>query len=441
MPAPHTSDQAAHTAVGLKNLHQLIQLRWIAVFGQVITIVGAYYSLRLSLPLGYMLPAVACLAVFNALSLVRWKIGQRKHWGVSTTELFLALLVDVMVLTVQLYLSGGVRNPFIFLYLLQITLGAALLPGRWVWGMAAIATWCFALLTQYALPLALPPHFVGGFFQYFPSPYVLGLLLCFVLNAALVVIFMQRISHNLHQHDTQLAQIRQRAAEEEHIVRMGLLASGAAHELGTPLSTLAVILGDWQRDGALAHNRALQEDIHEMQNQVQRCKTIVSSILLSAGEARGEASQQTTVCQFLDALARNWRAMRSVDDFVYENHFGADCPMVADTTLAQMVFNVLDNAREASPHWVGLRAERDTVHDVLRITVRDRGAGFAPSLLEQLGKPYQSTKAASGHGLGLFLALNVARTLGGSIQARNCSSGGAAVSIRLPLAAITLRET
>jgi len=434
-------DYAAHTTVGLKNLHQLIQLRWIAVCGQIITIEGAYYSLSLSLPLGYMLSTVACLAVFNVVSFVRWKIGQSKNWGVSTAELFLALLVDVAMLTVQLYFSGGVRNPFIFLYLLQITLGAALLPGHWVWGMAAIATLCFALLTQHALPLALPPHFLGGFFQNLPGPYVMGLLLCFVLNAALVVIFMQRIGNNLRQHDAQLAQIRQRAAEEEHIVRMGLLASGAAHELGTPLSTMAVILGDWQRDGRLADNRALQEDIHEMQNQVQRCKTIVSSILLSAGEARGEASRQTTVCKFLDALARNWRATRTVDDFVYENHFGADCPMVADTTLAQMVFNVLDNAREASPQWVGLRAERDPVHDLLRMTVRDKGAGFAPSLLDQLGKPYQSGKAASGHGLGLFLALNVARTLGGSIQARNRSTGGAEISISLPLAAIALQET
>jgi len=316
-----------------------------------------------------------------------------------------------------------------------------LLPGIWVWGMAAIAALCFSLLTQYALPLTLPPHFSSGLLRHLPSPYTVGLLLCFVLNAALVVIFMQRISNNLRQHDTQLAAIRQRAAEEEHIVRMGLLASGAAHELGTPLSTLAVILGDWQRDAALVKNTALQEDIYEMQNQVQRCKTIVSGILLSAGEARGEASIQTTVCHFLDALARNWRATRTVDDFVYENHFGTDCPMVADTTLQQMVCNVLDNAREASPHWVGLRAEHDLLHNALRITVRDRGTGFAPSILEQLGKPYQSGKTDPGHGLGLFLALNVARTLGGSIQARNGSTGGAAVSIRLPLAAITLRET
>jgi two-component system sensor histidine kinase RegB len=419
---PALKARSADAAAGLKNLHQLIQLRWIAVIGQIFTIEVAHYSLNLTLPLREMLMVVGCLAAFNVVSFLRWRTGR----GVRNVELFLALLVDVAVLTVQLYLSGGASNPFVFLYLLQITLGAALLRSAYVWGMVLIAALCVVLLTRYALPLPLAPDFSRGL----ASPYVLGLL----------VIFIHRIGRNLRQRDTRLAAIRQRAAEEEHIVRMGLLASGAAHELGTPLSTLAVILGDWRRDPALARDAALQEEIAEMQAQVQRCKTIVSGILLSAGEARGEASAQTTVCQFLDTLARDWRATRSVDTFAYDNRFGEDSPMVADATLEQMVFNVLDNARDASPHWVGLEAERDAGSDALRIIVSDRGTGFAPAMLQQFGKPYQSSKGRPGGGLGLFLAMNVARTLGGSVQARNRDDGGAVVTITLPLASVAMRE-
>ena len=248
--------------------------------------------------------------------------------------------------------------------------------------------------------------------------------------------FITRIVGNLRARDRRLAALRQRAAVEEHIVRMGLLASGAAHELGTPLSTLAVILGDWQHDKRLADNTPLQEDIREMQAQVQRCKSIVSGILLSAGEARGEESVQTTVCTFVDALAREWRSTRSMPTFEYDNQFGADTPMVSDTTLQQMVFNVLDNARDASPDWVRLAVTRNA--DVLNITVTDRGPGFAPDMLSKLGTPYQSTKNRPGHGLGLYLVLNVARTLGGSVAARNLPEGGAQVTIELPLAAIAL---
>ncbi len=428
--APERKARAADAAAGLKNLHQLIQLRWFAVIGQIFTIEVAHYSLALRLPLVQMLLVVGCLALYNAASWLRWRSGLR----VRPVELLLALLVDVAVLTVQLYLSGGAGNPFVFLYLLQVTLGAALLRSRHVWTLVLVTTLCLALLTRFHLPLPLAVDFSRGL----ASPYVLGLLVCFVLNAALVVVFMSRIGRNLRQRDARLAAARQRAAEQEHVLRMGLLASGAAHELGTPLSTLAVILGDWQHDPQLARNPQVRQEVAEMQAQVQRCKAIVSGILLSAGEARGEASAQTSVCQFLDTLVQQWRTTRTVAVFEYDNRFGQDQPMVADATLQQMVFNVLDNAREASPGWVRLQAGRSADGQSLQIAVSDRGPGFAPAMLRQPGTPYQSSKGRAGGGLGLFLALNVARTLGGGMQAQNLPDGGACVTITLPLSAITL---
>jgi two-component system sensor histidine kinase RegB len=428
--AGQPTEHRAHASAGLKNLRQLIELRWVAVIGQVFTIEVAHYGLQLPLPLREMLTVAACLAVYNVVSLLRWRSGH----GVRQVELFLALLVDVAALTVQLYLSGGASNPFVFLYLPQIAIGAMLLRGGYIWSIVAVAAACVALLAQYKLPLALSHNVHQGL----ASPYMLGLLVCFVLNAILLVVFITRISRNLRQRDARLAAARQRAAEARHIVRMGLLASGAAHELGTPLATMAVILGDWRRDSALAADPALQEDVAEMQTQVQRCKAIVSGILMSAGEARGEDSSQTSVCQFVDQLAEQWRATRTVGHFEYANRFGADRLMAADATLQQMVFNVLDNAREASPHWVGLLAEHQDGQ--LRITVTDQGPGFAPAMLAQLGQPYQSSKGRPGGGLGLFLAVNVARTLGGSVQARNRPQGGAEVTITLPLTAVAIAQ-
>jgi two-component system sensor histidine kinase RegB len=175
-----------------------------------------------------------------------------------------------------------------------------------------------------------------------------------------------------------------------------------------------------------------------MEAQVQRCKSIVSGILLSAGEARGEHSSQTTVRAFLDTLVQEWRGTRSVDTFLYDNQVDENTAMVADTTLEQMVFNVLDNARDASPHWVSLEASRDG--DALRIVVTDRGPGFTPEVLSHIGVPYQSTKGRPGGGLGLFLSMNVARTLGGSLSAENRVEGGARVTITLSLPDISLPE-
>jgi two-component system sensor histidine kinase RegB len=217
---------------------------------------------------------------------------------------------------------------------------------------------------------------------------------------------------------------------------MGLLASGAAHELGTPLATLSVILGDWRRMPEFRRKPELQEELTEMETQLQRCKAIVSGILLSSGEARGESSSRTTIRTFLDRLAEEWRASRPVHDFDYQNRLLHDLPVVFDSTLKQMIFNVLDNALEASPDWVGMEAEREG--DTLVLSVSDAGPGFAPDMLAHFGKPYQSTKSKPGHGLGLFLVVNVSRTLGGTVSASNRPQGGALVRLTLPLAAVTL---
>jgi two-component system sensor histidine kinase RegB len=423
--APGESD-----ATGRKNMHQLIQLRWIAVLGQIITILVARFGFNIPLPMNYMLAALGGLTVFNALSLLRLRIRPQ----VTNGELFVALLIDVGILTVQLYLSGGATNPFVFLYLLQVCLGAILLKSWATWSMVAVTAACFTSLALMGRPLVLPPdHDLG-----LRSFYIQGMLICFVLNAALLVIFITRISHNLSARDKRLADLRQRAAEEEHIVRMGLLASGAAHELGTPLATLAVILGDWKHMPPFTLDAELMQEVGEMQIQVQRCKSIVSGILLSAGEARGEAPVQTTVITFLDELIAQWRAVRFTGTFAYQNRFGQDLRIVSDSALKQMICNVLDNALEASPRWVGLTVTRAA--DTLILVIEDAGPGFEPEMLAQLGKPYQSSKGRPGGGLGLFLVMNVARTLGGSVTAGNREEGGAVVTLTLPMAAIMLDD-
>jgi two-component system sensor histidine kinase RegB len=424
---PHVFDDST----GLENMRQLIQLRWIAVVGQIVTIAVVNYGFHIHLPLREMFVVLICLVAFNIGSMLRW----RAHHEVTNGELFFALLVDVATFTGQLYLSGGATNPFSFLYLLQVILGAVLLRAWSVWTMVGITAACFAGLTIFYEPLALPLDYYGMLL----GPYIEGTLICFALNASLLVIFITRINRNLRARDARLADLRERAAEEEHIVRMGLLASGAAHELGTPLSTVCVILGDWRRMSSIAADPQMLEEIDEMEAQVQRCKNIVSGILLSAGEARGESPVVTTIRTFLDDLVEEWRETRPVTRFTYENRFGQDLPIVSDSAIKQMIHNVLDNALEASPGWVGLNVAHEG--DALKLTVTDAGPGFPPEMLAQLGKPYQSSKDKPGAGLGLFLVSNVARTLHGSVSAHNRSEGGAIVTLTLPLESITLEQS
>src|SRR5690606_31420744 len=260
-----------------KNMRLLIQLRWIAVIGQITTIAVVTMGYGIELPVRHMLEVVVYLIPFNIGSQLRW----HERRVVTNNEVFLALLFDVAILTAQLYLSCGTTNPFAFLYLLQVILGAVLLEAWTTWIIVAVTSLCLAGLAKFSAPLVLSYQDSDSYL----SLYVQGTLLCFAINAALLVFFITRIGRNLRAGYAQLSDLRQRAAEEEHIVRMGLLASGAAHELGTPLSTLSVILGDWRRMPEFANNPELREEIGEMQTQVLRCKAIVSGILLSAGEA------------------------------------------------------------------------------------------------------------------------------------------------------------
>ncbi|WP_426437875.1 ATP-binding protein [Bradyrhizobium genosp. P] len=417
-------------AVNRKNMALLIQLRWTAVIGQIVTIAFVELWLGIALPLAAMVAVIGALVTLNIASLI-W-VHDRA--GIGQRGLLIALMLDVAALTAQLYLSGGATNPFTSLFLLQVTLGAVLLDTRASWSLVALACLSFAFLTVAYQPLGLPQQ---GFNDRF-SMYLAGMFIGFVLDAVLLVVFVTRINLNLRERDARLAALRQHAAEQDHIVRMGLLASGAAHELGTPLSSLSVILSDWRRMPALASDPELSHDLGEMETSLQRCKSIVTGILLSAGEARGEGSAPTTVTAFLRALVDEWRTTRPSAMLYFRNAFGADLSIVSDIALKQAIFNVLDNAAEVSRDWIELMAERKA--DTLVLSVTDRGPGFPREMLPHVGKPYQSTKGSPGSGLGLFLVVNVVRKLGGVVTACNRPDIGAAVRLELPLATLAIGD-
>jgi two-component system sensor histidine kinase RegB len=163
--------------------------------------------------------------------------------------------------------------------------------------LVAATALSYALLSVSYVPLALPPRLVDS-----ADLFAIGRWIGFVMVASLLLLFITRISRNLRARDAHVADLRQHAAQEDGIVRMGLFASGAAHELGTPLGTLSVILADWRRMPAVTNDPELVAEVEEMRGEVQRCKAIVSDILHSAGQPRGEAMESQTAGPFLDAV-------------------------------------------------------------------------------------------------------------------------------------------
>lgn len=407
------------------NMRQLVQLRWLAAAGQLVTILVVSLRLGVPLPVVPMLAVVAGLAAVNLLSL-QWM----RRREVANVALFVSLVFDVAALTVQLYLSGGAANPFAALFLLHVVLGALLLEAWSAWALVALTTGCFALLAVENRPLLLPAALDAR------PLFLLGDWVNFALIAVLLVLFIGRIGSILRARDANLAELRRRAAEEDGIVRMGLLASGAAHELGTPLASLSVVLGDWRRDPRLSRDPGLLAEIEEMQGEVERCKAIVTGVLAQAGQPRGLAPEPVGARAFLLRIAEDWRTLHAGEPLFVDLALDDAERIIADPSLAQAVWNLLENAREASPGQVTLAAARED--GALRITVSDRGPGFPPELIAGLGRPLPSSKGP-GHGVGLFLTANVARKLGGRLHVAN-RDRGAAVTLALPLASIGMTE-
>lgn len=412
-----------------RNVLLLMQLRWIAVIGQLATIVAVTHFLGARLHLVPLLLAPLLLILVN---LATASLLQRRE-EFSQGELFAALLIDVVALGWQLYHSGGATNPFTFLFLLQIVIGAVILDPRWSWVIALLASLSMLFLTFIYVPLNLPARHAANQFHL----YQLGSLFCFVLAAVLLVFFVVRLDRNRRESDKALAALRQQASEEDHIIRMGLLASGAAHELGTPLSSMSVILGDWAHLPEVASSPELGTDLADMRVELERCKTIVSGILMSAGDLRGEAPSITTVRTLFGEIVADWRS-RIGGELRFVDRFGEDVAIVADPGLRQIIGNVIDNAQEVSPQLVILEIRREGGD--LVIAVSDEGPGFAPEMLARVGQPYSSTKGRDGGGLGLFLVVNVARKLGGRVTVDNREAGGATVQLSLPLQALTYEE-
>ena len=399
-----------------ENMRQLIQLRWIAVAGQLLAILISYYGLGVPLPIAFMIGIIGLLALANlAFSAM---LPRAFGWD----ALSLSLLLDMVALTGLLFLSGGSNNPFISLYLVQVVLGAILLP-QLVAGLLAVAACAFyAFLTLAYWPLRLPE----------PATELMevGQLVAFAMVAGLLVLFIARTSSNLRARDDYLAELRQRAIEEEGIIRMGLFASGAAHELGTPLSSLSVLVADWQRHAAFADDD-LAEELAEANAEIDRCKRIVANILHSAGSARGEAMESVRAQSLVDEVCQEWAAAHPGVPFDHATKTLATVRIPAELALRQALWSLLENAAEASPGSISLSASVED--DAVVIAVLDRGPGFGTSQLRAAGQLFQSTKGP-GHGLGLFLAGNVARQLGGSLHVANRAGGGADVRLILPLA-------
>ncbi len=404
------------------NLRRLVVLRTLTLSGQALAVWVAVQSLHMWLPLKPLVLILAAMAVLNLLTWLRLA----RAWPVRDGELFAQLTFDVLALTGLLYYTGGSTNPFAPLYLLPITLTAAALPRTHTWFMVGLAVACYTALLFVYVPLPGAHAMHGDEFQM----HVVGMWLGFLISAALIATFAVRMAATLRERDRLAAAMREQALKHERVLALGTLATGAAHELGTPLSTLAVLLKD-----IAPHKPVDDETLSVLRAQVARSKEILASLSASAGAVRAEAGAPQALDRWLETLVRGWQARRPGVPPRLQLDGPPPAPrIVAEQTLAQAIVNILNNAADASPSDVEVNGRWTTNELVLEIA--DRGTGLAPEVEQRAGEPFITTKE-EGLGLGLFLAYATLNRFGGTVRLLRREGGGTLCRLTLPLKGIT----
>lgn len=433
MPHPHgqlsvynrrMNVQILSSLPGHGQLHRLVALRGMAVAAQLLTLGAAWKVLELNLDWQPMLLTIAALAGINLFTLLRLRSSK----PVSNPELFAQLCADVLALTILLYYGGGSTNPFVSLYLLPLVIAAATLPGRYTWGMAVITAACYSVLMFYYIPLPHAHHHDDSDSAF--NAHVMGMWFGFVISAVVVAYFVVRMAQTVRSRDETLARVREEILRNERIVALGTQAAGAAHELGTPLSTMSVVIGELRHDASALPE--WRESLTILDEQVRGCKRILDKMLASAQDF-GEAVPLPADRLMVEVLDE-WQLLRPTAQYQYQQDGSQPAPLVsADATLRAALMNLLNNAADAAPQAVDIRAHWDGGQFTLEI--HDHGKGLSEEAALKAGSAFFTTKS-EGRGLGLFLANATVERLGGTVRLFNRETGGATTQLILPLAGV-----
>ncbi len=417
------------TLTGHSHLRGLVLLRSISIAGQSLALILVYRLLDIQLAWIPMLTTIGVLTAINVLSWLRLRSG----YPVSNFEIFTQLCIDVASLSVLLYFSGGSTNPFISLYMLPLIIAAATLTRSYTWAMAALTTACYSLLMKYyvALPMTGAEHAhmqhamqAGDIF----SIHVLGMWLGFVISAIVVAYFVVKMAQTVRDRDESLARIREETLRNERIVELGMQAASAAHEMGSPLSTMLVVIGELKHETDILPE--WKNSLNLLEGQVRGCKGILDKLLVNARE--NETVTMQSIDKFLADTLDEWQLLRPTARYLFHKTGDQPSPQLRiDPSLRAALTNLLNNAADASPENIDIHASWDNEHFTLQI--HDHGTGLTAAEAARAGTAFFTTKEG-GRGLGLFLANATLERLGGRVRLFNRFSGGATTEVTLPLA-------
>jgi two-component system sensor histidine kinase RegB len=411
----------------------LYQLRWFAVVGQAFTVLGAAFFYEMELPWQMLGSLMAVIAVTNVVygAWLRWGEHLDDEGRLSFVAA-LVLLLDLLILAGMLYVTGGSENPFSSFMFVNLAVAGIIVQPVWAWSLTAIAIGCFAWVTYHCWPLpgisGLPISEGALFIR------THGKVVAFSTCAIVISYFVTRLAATLTARQQALREAQQERDRSQRLEALATFAAGAAHELASPLSTIAVVARELShRSEQGGGKETLHKDVQLIDSELEHCRQILSRMRSHAGDTFAETIQRATLGDLLDATLDGVREPNRIEVEIHE----ADESAVLRTpvaAVAQVLRNLLHNALDASPTMRSVSLEAGVKGECYEIVVRDQGMGMTEEVLHRLGEPFFTTKEPGhGMGMGLFLTRNVVKRLGGNVSIESLVGIGTTVTVSLPL--------
>ncbi len=414
----------------LLRLDTLVNLRWLAIAGQLLAVLVVHFGFGFALPMAAALGIIAVSGALNLTLRVRYPLNHRMSPG-SAAGL---LAFDIAQLASLLFLTGGLENPFAILFLAPVMISATVLPPKLTLGLGALAMLATTVLTFLHLPLPWAENAPVSI----PPLYVAGVWCAILLGLTFIGVFAWRVAEESRQLGEALAATELVLAREKHITQLDGLAAAAAHELGTPLATIALVVKEIDRD--MGASDPLKDDIALLQEQTDRCRQILAKITTLGTEPSGPM-RMVGLRQLVEEVSAPHRPFHARIAVVTKGE-GAEPMSVRSPGLIYGLENIIDNAVDFATSTVTVSALWTS--DSVSVLIQDDGPGFAPDVLRRLGEPYVTTRRMSdrntdrsmdgvggGMGLGLFIAKTLLERSGAVFSAQNQSGVQRGAEVRL----------
>lgn len=429
-PRPFGSDGEANTEQRLGERRRgrvsqrlLIMHRWIAIIGQTVAVVGVHFGMGFDLPL---IPVVLLISASVMLNIVVMaQRGRSNRLNDRSAALYLAF--DILQLSALLYLTGGLQNPFAVLMLAPVTVAATMLAREAVFTVVGLAIVTLSLLAMWYQPLPGP----DGISWVIPPTYLAGFWTALVLGCLFISTYVYLIEREARRMSDALTATQMALIREQKVSALGALAAAAAHELGSPLSTIRLVAKELVRD--LPSGSDLREDVELLVSESDRCRTILTELSRKPEPASANPFDRLALPTLMEEIARP----RLPPTVQFKLEIDAEPSIKAPEAyfgpeLQHGLGNLIQNASQFAARKVTARLY--WTDQVVTITIEDDGPGYPPQLIDRLGEPYVSGRVQKGEnlGLGIFIATTLLESLGADLMFTNPPRGGARVTIHWP---------